>query len=512
VGFWSRIFGEPRLPDRVRGPIAEEPGTLRAGKKHGLWVEHDDSKYLLTEALYKDGVREGPFRIWHVETRMLRERGTMRDGKEHGTTEYLHDGRVRGSSEKVAGKLHGTHRWLRADGTLAYERQYRDDKVWSGRYDIEMSDGVVIQRANYVDGHPVGAFEKFDYAGQPKLREHYNDAGELDGAYAAYYEGGAIRLEGTYAKGKRTGTWRYHLRNGRIAGESDDGTTWRVYGHAIPLPSDDDELGKWVDLATAWEKLADPDSSWFHVESAVDALDISAACAWVEARIAERGDACPRRTTYGRGWLEYLVDRDDDPRPLLLDGISIDHDGWSEEQAARVVRRAHVMRVLSLYECSVEPSPSALFPPGVAWPKLEQLLIMESGSLAGLVEVLATATWTTRLRSLTLRDEEAALSGEHLAAFLHSPHLGALRELTLYHVSGGFAAALASSPLLDRLEHLELHYPEETTPVIDAIANRATPELRELVLHCEMKISKATQKKLRDKKLRPKLDRIELED
>jgi antitoxin component YwqK of YwqJK toxin-antitoxin module len=511
VGFWSRIFGEPRLPDRVRGPIGEEPGTLKNGKKHGVWVEHDDNKYLLTEALYRDGVREGPFRVWHVDTRMLRERGTMRDGKEHGTTEYLVDGQVRGVTEKVAGKVHGRHRWFRPDGSLQYEREYRDDKMWSGRHDIELSDGVVIQRANYVDGHPVGVFEKFDYKGRPQLREHYNDAGELDGEYASYYEGGGgVRMEGTYTNGKRAGTWRYRLQDGSIGAESDDGTTWRAHGQLLPVPRDDEELGKWAQLAHAWEQLGKSrEGYWFHVENAIDALDVTEACAWTEARIAERGDACPNRTTLGRGWIEHLVDRDDDPRPLLIDGISLDHHGWSEEQVARVVRRAHVMRVLSLYECSVEPDADALFPDGVAWPKLEELLIMESGSLAAIVERLATATWTTRLRSLTLYDEDEPLPGEHLATLLHSPHVGALRELVLHVPGAGFEAALATSPVLDRLEHLEIKSPADLGAVVDAIANRAMPELVELTLCGDVKISKATQKKLRDKELRPKLQRAE---
>jgi hypothetical protein len=320
-----------------------------------------------------------------------------------------------------------------------------------------------------------------------------------------------IRLEGTYTKGKRTGTWRYHAKNGSSAAESDDGTSWRAYGHPLPATSDE-ELGKWVDLATAWENLGTREGYWFYVESAVDALDTSAACAWLEARIAERGDACPYRTTLGRGWIEHLVDTDDDRRALLIDGISLDHHGWSEEQVARVVRRAHVMRELNLYECDVEPDPGALFAEGVAWPKLEELSIMESGSLAGVVERLATATWTTRLRSLTLYDLDEALPGEHLATLLHSPYVGALRELILHAPGTGFEEALATSPVLERLERLEIKFPRDLGRVVDAIANRAMPELVELTLCGGVKISKATQKKLQDKQLRPRLDRIRFED
>ena len=508
MSFWSKLFGERGLPERTRGPTSERLGSTKNGKKHGLWIEREEYDWQLAEVIYKDGVREGPFRIWHRDTGALRMRGTMVNGEQHGTVEALHEGVVRYRFEKVAGKLHGPFRALRPDGSVEYEREYRDDKIWSGPYDIESTPGVFIQRASYVDGKRVGAYEDNDWNGRPKLRAHYVD-GSLGGAYEQY-DDGVLQLAGTYRDGMRVGAWRWHARDGSVIAESADGVAWRCGDYALPVPIADEDLPKWIELGRAWAQLGSPDGYWFNVEHAVDELPIEPAVAWLEAQIATRVPA-PHRTTLGMGWIEHLVGSDDDPRAKLIDGIVVDHHGWDAVACARIVRRAHVMRVLGLYECAVEPDLAALFPDGVAWPLLEELSIQECGPLDAVIKRLAAAPWTSRLRELALDDLDG-ISGAAAAALVGSPHLGALRDLELHDVGEGFAPAFARSPLLGRLERLCIVYASELDTILDAIAMHATPALRELEIRAGDRLSKRARASIaKIEKSRPQLD-VAIED
>jgi hypothetical protein len=377
MGFWSRVFATLELPPRTQGPEGEVDGALRDGRKQGLWVEPEEFDWQLLEVRYVDGVREGPFRIWHRNTRQLRLSGTMVAGQQHGAVEGWHQGRVRFRAEKVAGKFHGAYRAFKDDGSFEYEREYRDGQLWAGPDDIELN-GVVIQRGRWLDGKREGAFEANDASGEPTLRAHYD--GKLDGPYRTFHAGGVVKLEGAYARGLRVGLWRWHDAKGAMVAQSDDGANWRVGEWLVPAGEADPE--QWISLARAWAHLGKPtDGHWFHVEHAVDAFeDVQPAVDWLRERIRERPG--PHRTTFGRGWLKHVLT--DDPRGALVDGIAVDHYPLNAEQLARVVLKAPMLRVLSLFECHLEPGVEALFPPGVTWPNLEELSVVDCGPMGSL--------------------------------------------------------------------------------------------------------------------------------
>lgn len=508
MGWWSQLFGGEELPRRTRGPSAPELGGWRDGKRHGVWVEEADSKHQLIEVLYRAGVRQGPFRLWHLEAGVLQLSGTMVDGQQHGTIEAWRRGTVYARFERVAGKMHGRYRSLNADGTLEYECEYRDDQAWSGEHRVESTPGVYILRETLRDGERTGAYEENDWVGKPKLRANYL-SGKLDGDFRTFHDNGAVKLEGRYASGMRVGQWRLSDRDGRVLAEDAGATGWVSSGHRLP-PAQDDELEKWVSLAAAWSSL--PREPWFRVELAVDAFaDPAAAIAWLKERVAE--GPSPRRTTLGRGWVTRVEKGDGDPRVELLDGIAIDNHHWGPEQVARVLRLAPQLRELCLYECLVEPGLDALFPDGVAWPELDRLELTECGESGELLKRLAEAQWATRLQRLALGGADGVIAGAHAAALMRSDRLTSLTELTLHGVGKGFAAALASSPVLDRLERLQLNHPAEPAAILSAISSRATPTLRELELRADgTQIGSEVLLGLADPALRPNLQLLVLED
>jgi len=178
-----------------------------------------------------------------------------------------------------------------------------------------------------------------------------------------------------------------------------------------------------------------------------------------------------------------------------------------------MVAHAHAMRVLSFYEEDFEGGVAALFPPDVAWPKLEKLSIYECGGLGAIVRTLAAASWTSALRELTLDDEGEVVDAE-AAALIASPHLAPLRELYLGGMGMGaaFAKALATAPMLASLEELELRYPTSGVAVVEAIAARETPKLKKLDLYGEGDLSRNTVIGLCAKARHPALESLTLHD
>jgi antitoxin component YwqK of YwqJK toxin-antitoxin module len=502
MGWWDRLTGR-ELPVRDRAPDGEAPGATQHGLKKGVWIEKGEGDFDggLLECTYRDGVRQGPYRFWKGH---LAERGALVAGERDGVVErFAQDGRRLAAAGYRAGKLHGpVHAW-KADGTLAYEREYRDGERWAGNFDFTGPDGVLYWRQRYAGGKPIGAWEENDGGGRAKVRWTYDEGGVLHGPWSIHHEsrivwakegnrieGGEPKLVGEYRRGARIGVWRWLRTDGSMAAECDlagDGV-WRAGGVVIsPTADDDEDLGRWVALAESWAQLVSPGGSWSPVEKTVDAWPAGpeAPVTWLLARIAGHGDLLPLHSVSALDWLGPFL-TEGDPRAELVDAVSTDHGSWDETCVAQIVKRAGKMRALSLVEVDLEPGVESLFPPGAAWSRLEKLTLHECGPIAKTVRLLAKATWTGALRWLRLSD--GAIAGKDAAALLGSPHLGALRELHLGPIASGqtFPRALATSSILDHLEELELEVNGALDPVLAALGGRPTPLLRSLELCGEL--------------------------
>ncbi|HTJ47566.1 MAG TPA: hypothetical protein VL463_35960, partial [Kofleriaceae bacterium] len=384
MGWWARFRGR-ELPERTIAPT-EEGGALRDGKKHGVWIDKGQEGWVTgwMESIYRDGVRHGPFRYWHV-TGFVLERGTFVDGAKEGEGQFFDkEGRRFAITHWRAGKWHGAYTHFKDDGTIDYEREYRDGNVYSGPYDLKSVHGDWYSwRKTYKDGHPIGVWEENDFKGRPKLRRTYDDDGVLDGAWSDHHEDGAVKLAGAYAKGARAGVWEWKAKDGALIARCDYGGdgVWAMPDGTKLDARDDEDLARWIALADAMRSQ--------RVQTAIDAWpedDRERAVAWVEAKVGAH------KYTVGIGaWLGALIDRDGDPRCRLIGGISTDHGIFRAAHVPRMVAHAHAMRVLSFYEEDFEGGVAALFPPDVAWPKLEKLSIYECGGLGAIVRTLAAA-------------------------------------------------------------------------------------------------------------------------
>lgn len=225
---------------------------------------------------------------------------------------------------------------------------------------------------------------------------------------------------------------------------------------------------RWQDLEDAWAEMlaeATPDGcSVGHVLDAWPDRKRGPALAWVDAQIAAgRG---PRRWT-SWSWLELLTDRDDvDPRARLVDTIDVDHAEWTPAQVTRLLRFAPQLVMICIQECGIDGGPEALFPPGVAWPRLRELYIEDDdfGLSETLIDRVVSATWLGQLEVLRLDGCDPA-AVDRLAASampcVQTLELGVDGEVTAAQV-----AALLDDRRRPRLEALELY---RSTPPTDAL-------------------------------------------
>jgi antitoxin component YwqK of YwqJK toxin-antitoxin module len=476
MSWWDRLLGR-ELPLRTRPPEGELAGATKKGVKQGVWIEKGDGEWSsgLVECIYRDGVRQGPYRFWRDH---LAERGTFVAGEREGEMErFTDDGQRLVQVWYRAGKLHGPARAWNRDGTLIYEREYRDDQRWSGCFDHKLPDGTPLECVSYQDGALHGPWSSYH-----KCRTVWRDK-------AYHFEnGGEPKLAGEYRHGARAGLWRWHRTDGTIAAECDFGGDgpWRA-GGAVVTPADDDDLERWVALADGWSRYASSAEPWHAVESLLDRWPEerrAQALVWIGERIAEHPGSLPARTTGGVNWGRVFGSHDD-PRTWVVDGLSTDHNDWDAECAAHVAARAPVLRELDLCEVDIRPDGvDALFPRGTSWPKLQHLSLYECGSLARVVRLLAKAEWVRPLTALTLYDDAGAITSKDAAALIQSPRLVALRRLHLGPLARGrsLAQAVTTSPLFDQLEHLKLDFSDGMDNVLAALAGRVTPALRTLEL------------------------------
>lgn len=218
MGFWSFFFGEAPV-------TAPREGGYRDGKQHGVWIEwvkdgFSPQPYLM-ESTYRDGVRNGPYREFR-DGRVL-ERGAMVNGKLDGAIQYFRDDGTRRTEISYAeGRLHGWWREYSPMGLVDKEKEYRDNKLWTGDYDLggergRYEDGVKVgpwvsrtERGTYVAGRKHGAFQLDD--GHEQQRGRF-DMDARVGAWEIRIIKSNVVLAGEFPRGERV-TWTA-ARDGR---------------------------------------------------------------------------------------------------------------------------------------------------------------------------------------------------------------------------------------------------------------------------------------------------------
>ena len=105
----------------------KEQGSIKNGKKDGLWVYYHDNGKLWKSGTFKDGKEDGPW-VHYEEDGQLLMKGTYKDGKENGPWFSYHD-----------------------NGQLWWKRTYKDGES-DGPYVFYHENGQLWQNGTFKDG------------------------------------------------------------------------------------------------------------------------------------------------------------------------------------------------------------------------------------------------------------------------------------------------------------------------------------------------------------------------
>ena len=89
-GRYYKKFTDDPFTGNITGKT--EQGTIRNGKKEGLWVYYYDNGQLSYKVTYKDNKKDGPY-VNYYDNGQLGSKGTYKNGKEDGRwVRYWSDG------------------------------------------------------------------------------------------------------------------------------------------------------------------------------------------------------------------------------------------------------------------------------------------------------------------------------------------------------------------------------------------------------------------------------------
>lgn len=87
------------------------------------------------------------------------------------------------------------------------------DGVYDGEAKQYYEDGTLANSANFKNDVRVGVNLVYYENGAIKIKEYYNNKGELEGSFEEYFEEGTIKIKGTYSQNQRTGIWKEYYED-----------------------------------------------------------------------------------------------------------------------------------------------------------------------------------------------------------------------------------------------------------------------------------------------------------
>jgi antitoxin component YwqK of YwqJK toxin-antitoxin module len=192
--------------------------TYLNGKLNGTETAYFDDGNVRSIINYEDGEREGIYILYNEDGNT-----NLYLIYDQGKTRWVYYGAPEGGGYEGLGHLdQGTQkRYCENQGAPAFQglRYSCANNVINGefvRYWPE--DGMVILRANFVNGVLNGVYEEFRNG---KLSKHFEFRnGKLEGTVQGYsWEEGILEYEGYYTNGLQNGIFRRYNRKGNVESE-----------------------------------------------------------------------------------------------------------------------------------------------------------------------------------------------------------------------------------------------------------------------------------------------------
>jgi len=202
------------------GGQKEEEGTLKDGKKNGLWTSWYSNGQKEKEGTLKDGKKNGLWTVWWKNGQKWSE-GTFRDGKEDGTwTMWYENGQKRVETTYEFGYADGLWTSWYSNGQKKKEGTLESiffNSIRVGLWTEWSENGQKEQEGTYKNGRKDGVWTYLDNDGSKYVGKVEREDDE-DGTFLGWYFGDAERkVESyvTYKDGKEDGLKTYWHENGQ---------------------------------------------------------------------------------------------------------------------------------------------------------------------------------------------------------------------------------------------------------------------------------------------------------
>lgn len=179
--------------------------SFKDGFYDGSYKEYLDN-ILITEGTYKEGRKQGLFKIYSKFDGKLKEEKSYKEGKLDGTSKtYFTTGKVETEKGYRMGKEHGKHLSYESDGTLRMDHNYKDGRQVGKQYTFMKGTHELYETIYYnEDGLKEGKFSSMFTFGAPYVLGSYKN-GQKEGAWMKFAETGDTLTIETYQNGKEDG-------------------------------------------------------------------------------------------------------------------------------------------------------------------------------------------------------------------------------------------------------------------------------------------------------------------
>ncbi|WP_136667126.1 toxin-antitoxin system YwqK family antitoxin [Flavobacterium sp. H122] len=184
------------------------------GERNGSWKGYyEDSKVLRYEGVFANGKETGQFKYYANSDKKILKATRDFDGKGGAYTIFYDENGLKVSEGKVVNKLRQGvwtyyHKGLKS---VMCTENYVDDKI-EGSRKVFFTDGVLAEEIPYKNGLKDGVSKIYSKAGTLKEEAIYVK-GQMQGAYKVYDDSGSVLIEGQYKDDKKKGLWSYYDSN-----------------------------------------------------------------------------------------------------------------------------------------------------------------------------------------------------------------------------------------------------------------------------------------------------------
>jgi len=223
------------------------------GKKHGNWKYFFDNGNLKLECIYKHGLRNGYYKEYDIDGKLLfaykfvdgeKQEFVAELTKLDVKTEYYPDGKVKVKATYKDDKPEGVWREYTEDGKI--------DKSYIYKNGVIIGEGIITEA-----GEKTGSWKEFYDNGVLKGEGFYDDDTRV-GPWTFFHRNGEVEQQGTYDSiGRSEGVWNWYYASGILHRKESFKN-----GLADGLLTEYDNLGNIITEGTFWR--GQEDGSWFY--------------------------------------------------------------------------------------------------------------------------------------------------------------------------------------------------------------------------------------------------------